>query len=200
MGQFWFYAVFNLFVLAMLALDLGVFHRKARPVTLREAATWTGVWVTLAILFNGWVYAAEGSEKALEFLTGYLIEYSLSLDNIFVFVLIFTVFAVPAAHQHRVLFWGILGALLMRGVMIAAGAALLARFHWVLYLFGGFLILTGIKMLLQRHQAAPDRNPLVRALRRVVPVTDDYAGERFFVRRAGRTWATPLLLVLLVLH
>lgn len=201
MDPLWFYMVFNLCVLAVLALDLGVFHRKAHAVTVREAATWSAVWATLALLFNGWVYAARGSEKGLEFLTGYLIEYSLSVDNIFVFVLIFGFFAVPPAYQHRVLFWGILGALAMRAGMIAAGAALLARFHWILYVFGGFLILTGIKMLFQRHEAAaPDRNPLIRALRRIVPVTDGYEGQRFFVRRAGKAWATPLFLVLLVVE
>jgi len=198
---FWLYAPFTLFVLAVLALDLGVLHRKARAVTLGEAGTWTGVWVALALLFNTWVYVSRGAERAIEFLTGYLIEYSLSVDNVFVFVLIFASFAVPAIHQHRVLFWGILGALAMRAAMIAAGAALLARFHWILYLFGGFLILTGIRILFRRHQAAaPGRDPLLRALRRIVPVTGGYEGQRFFVRRAGKAWATPLFLVLLVVE
>ncbi len=201
MDQFWPWAFFNLFVLAMLALDLGVFHRNAHAVTVEEAAAWTGVWVSLALLFNGWVYAAHGPEKALEFLTGYLIEYSLSVDNIFVFVLIFAAFAVPAACQHRILFWGILGALAMRAGMIAAGVALLARFHWLLYVFGGFLILTGCKMLFERARAvAPERNLLVRALRRFLPIAPGYEGNRFFLRRDGRLWATPLVVVLLVVE
>lgn len=201
MQGFRLYAPFTLLVLAVLALDLGVLHRKARAVTPGEAWTWTGVWVGLALVFNAWVYVSLGAERAIEFLTGYLIEYSLSVDNVFVFVLIFASFAVPAIHQHRVLFWGILGALAMRAAMIAAGAALLARFHWILYLFGGFLILTGVRMLFRRHQAAaPGRIPLLRALRRIVPVTGGYEGQRFFVRRAGKTWATPLFLVLLLVE
>ena len=201
MQGFWLYAPFTLFVLAVLALDLGVLHRKARAVTLGEAWTWTGVWVALALLFDAWVYATRGAGRAIEFLTGYLIEYTLSVDNVFVFVLIFGSFAVPAIHQHRVLFWGILGALAMRAAIIAAGAALLALFHWILYPFGSFLILTGIKMLFQRRQAAaPGRDPLLRALRRIVPVTGGYEGQRFFVRRAGKAWATPLFLVLLMVE
>jgi tellurite resistance protein TerC len=201
MQEFWLYAPFTLFVLAILALDLGVFHRRAHAVTLRQAGTWTGAWVALALLFNGWVYAAHGPEKALEFLTGYLVEYSLSVDNIFVFVTVFAFFAVPAAFQHRVLFWGILGALAMRGAMIAAGSALLARFHWALYLLGAFLVLTGLKMLFRRDaHAAPERNLLVRAFRWLLPVTEGYDGPRFFVRRRGSLHATPLLLVLLAVE
>jgi tellurite resistance protein TerC len=201
MQEFWLYAPFTLFVLAMLALDLGVFHRRAHAVTLREAGTWTGVWVALALLFNGWVYAAHGPEKALEFLTGYLVEYSLSVDNVFVFVTVFAYFAVPTAFQHRVLFWGILGALAMRAGMIAAGSALLARFHWALYLFGLILVLTGLRMFFRREaHVAPERNLLVRAFRRLLPVTGAYDGPRFFVRREGSLHATPLLLVLLVVE
>ncbi len=192
---------FNLFVLAMLALDLGVFHRKAHAVSTREAAGWTIVWVSLAFLFGVGVYFLRGAEKGLEFATGYLIEYSLSVDNIFVFVLIFTYFAVPAAYQHRVLFWGILGALVMRGLMIAAGAALLKEFHWIIYLFGAFLIVTGIRMARHRDtEIHPEQNPLVRLFRRLMPVTGEYHGERFFVRQAGKLAATPLFIALLMVE
>jgi TerC family integral membrane protein len=201
MQDFWLYVLFTFFVLVMLALDLGVFHREAHAVTLREAGTWTGVWVALALLFDGWVYASRGPEKALEFLTGYVVEYSLSVDNIFVIVMVFAFFAVPAALQHRVLFWGILGALAMRAGMIAAGSALLARFHWVLYLFGAFLVLTGLKMLFRREaHVDPERNLLVQAFRRLLPVTGGYEGARFLVRRKGSLHATPLLLALLVVE
>ncbi len=189
---------FNLFVLAMLALDLGVFHRKAHVVSLKEAMIWSVVWIALALLFNLGVYVWRGPESALEFFTGYLIEKSLSVDNIFVFVLIFSAFSVPAAFQHRVLFWGVLGALLMRGTLILAGSALLKEFHWIIYVFGAFLILTGIKLAIQRHaQQHPENNPLVKLVRRVLPMMSAYEGERFFVRRTGRWLATPLLLVLL---
>jgi len=197
----WPWLAFNAFVLGMLALDLGVFHRKAHAVTVREAATWSAVWVALALLFNIGIYLWKGQEPALQFLAGYLIEKSLSVDNIFVFVLVFTFFAVPAAYQHRVLFWGILGALVMRGIFIAAGAALLATFHWVIYVFGAFLVVTGIKMALVRgDQIHPDRNPLVRLTRRLMPVTNGYREDRFVVREGGKWVATPLLLVLLVVE
>jgi len=197
----WPWLAFNAFVLGMLALDLGVFHRKAHAVTVREAATWSAVWVALALIFNFGIYLWKGQEPALQFLAGYLIEKSLSVDNIFVFVLVFTFFAVPAAYQHRVLFWGILGALVMRGIFIAAGAALLATFHWVIYVFGAFLVVTGIKMALVRgDQIHPDRNPLVRLTRRLLPVTNGYREDRFVVREGGKWVATPLLLVLLVVE
>ena len=197
----WPWLAFNAFVLGMLALDLGVFHRKAHAVTVREAATWSAVWVALALLFNIGIYLWKGQEPALQFLAGYLIEKSLSVDNIFVFVLVFTFFAVPAAYQHRVLFWGILGALVMRGIFIAAGAALLATFHWVIYVFGAFLVVTGIKMALVRgDQIHPDRNPLVRLTRRLLPITNGYREDRFVVREGGKWVATPLLLVLLVVE
>ena len=207
----WMWIVFNLFVLGMLALDLGVFHRHAHVVTTREATIWSVVWIGLALLFNVGIYFFWGtivpgseysnSEAALAFLTGYLIEKSLSVDNIFVFALIFTYFAVPAAYQHRVLFWGIIGALIMRATLIAAGAALLKEVHWIIYVFGGFLILTGIKMALHKDQEIhPDQNPLVRFFRRLMPVTDDYVEDKFFVRRAGRLLATPLFLVLLMVE
>jgi tellurite resistance protein TerC len=192
---------FNLFVLAMLALDLGVFHRRARGVTVREAVGWTLVWVALALVFNGIVYFWQGPEAAGQFLTGYLVEKSLSVDNIFVFLLLFSYFRVPAQYQHRVLFWGVFSALVMRAGMIAVGAALISRFHWVLYLFGAFLVLTGIRIAFRSEQEIhPDRNPLVRLLRRLVPCTPDYHGPRFFVRVAGRRAATPLFVALLVVE
>lgn len=192
---------FNLFVLAMLALDLGVFHRAAHEVSLKEAAIWSAIWIALSLSFNLVIYLWRGPEVALQFFTGYLIEKALSVDNIFVFVLIFAAFGVPAVYQHRVLFYGILGALVMRGVLIGLGTALVSSSHWVLYLFGAFLIVTGIKMA--RHQTTevhPGQNPLVRLLRRFFPVTAEYAGQRFFVRRDGQRWATPLLVVLLVVE
>ena len=197
----WLWVLFNLFVLLMLALDLGVFHRKAHEVRLREALIWTAVWAALAVLFNLGVWHFAGSQKALEFLTGYLIEKSLSVDNVFVFALIFSYFAVPARVQHKVLFWGILGALAMRAVMIAVGAALITKFTWVIYVFGLFLIVTGIKMIVKREEEIhPERNPVVRVFKRWIPVTADYREDRFFVREGGRLWATPLFLVLLVVE
>jgi tellurite resistance protein TerC len=210
-GTIWLWVGFNLFVLAMLALDLGVFHRKAHIVSLREAAIWSIVWIGLAMLFNLGLYffwdkisfesTYSNSEAALAFFTGYLIEKSLSVDNIFVFVLIFTFFAVPALYQHRVLFWGILGALIMRGTLIAVGAALLKEFHWIIYVFGAFLIFTGIRMAMHKNEEMhPERNPLVRLLRRIMPVTENYEGDKFFIRRAGRLMATPLFLVLLLVE
>jgi len=171
----------------MLALDLAVFHRKAHAVSLREAFAWSIVWISLALIFNLGIYYVWGEEKALEFLTGYLIEKSLSVDNLFVFLVIFSYFAVPAMYQHRVLFWGILGALVMRAIFIATGAALLTAFHWMIYVFGGFLIITGIKLLLTGdHKLEPEKNPAVRLLRRVMHVTKEYDGQRFFVRVDGR--------------
>jgi tellurite resistance protein TerC len=197
----WLWIGFNLFVLAMLALDLGVFHRHAHVVSLREAATWSAVWVALALLFNLGVWHWAGAEKATEFLTGYLIEKSLSIDNIFVFALVFSYFAVPALYQHRVLFWGILGALAMRAAFIAAGSALIAEFHWILYVFGAFLVATGVKMAIApAHGLEPARNPVLRLVRRWIPVTDEYDGQRFFTRRAGVLTATPLFLVLVLVE
>ncbi len=193
--------VFNAFVLGMLALDLLVFHRKAHAVSLREAFTWSVVWISLALIFNLGIYYLWGSEKAMEFLAGYLIEKSLSVDNIFVFIMIFSYFAVPPMYQHRILFWGILGALIMRAIFIAAGAALLSAFHWIIYIFGGFLIITGIKMFFAGDEKIePEKNPAVVLLRRWMPITNDYQGQRFFVRIDGRLWATPLFVVLLVIE
>ncbi len=192
---------FNLFVLAMLAIDLGVFNRKTHVVSTREASIWVTVWVTLALLFGGILYVLRGYQSALEYFTGYVIEYSLSMDNIFVFVLIFSYFAVPAAYQHRVLFWGILGALVMRGVMIVAGAALIKQFHWIIYIFGAFLIFTGIRMARHKDEEVhPERNPLIRLVRRRLPVTENYEGSHFFVRRDGVLMATPLFIVLLMVE
>lgn len=195
------WAGFNFFVLCMLALDLGVFHRQAHEVKLKEALGWSAVWVALALLFNLGIYYWRGSEVALQFLTGYLIEKSLSVDNIFVFLLIFDYFRVPSLYQHKVLFWGIFGALVMRALLIAVGSALIVKFHWIIYLFGGFLVVTGIKMGLQEEVGIhPDQNPVVKLFKRLMPVTPDYQGDRFFVRREGRLWATTLFVVLLVVE
>ena len=200
-GSFWMWVGFLAFVLGMLALDLGVFHRRAHVVSLKESAVWSAVWVALALAFNGLLWAAFGAEPGMAFLTGYLIEKALSVDNIFVFVLIFGAFSVPAAYQHRVLFWGILGALLMRAVFIGLGSALIASFHWVIYLFGAFLLVTGIKMLLLRNQAFdPRANPVFRLFRRLVPAVEEYHGPAFTVVREGRRLATPLLLVLVAVE
>jgi tellurite resistance protein TerC len=178
-----------------------VFHRQAHAVSLKESLAWTAVWVALALLFNAGVWHYAGSQKALEFFTGYLIEKSLSVDNIFVFALLFSYFAVPLKYQHKVLFWGILGALVMRAVMIGAGAALITRFSWIIYLFGAFLILTGIKMIVKREeQIHPERNPVVRWFKRLMPVTSDYREDRFFVHENGVRMATPLFVVLLLVE
>jgi len=199
--QHWFWIGFNLFVLAMLALDLGVFHRRAHVVSLREAIIWTVVWISLAMIFNLGLWYLAGPQKALEFFTGYLIEYSLSVDNIFVFALLFSYFAVPAKYQHRVLFWGILGALVMRAVMIIAGTLLIAKFAWIIYVFGGFLILTGIKMIVKKEEEIhPENNPVVRWFKRLMPVTAGYREDKFFVRENGVRMATPLFVVLLLVE
>jgi tellurite resistance protein TerC len=192
---------FTLLVLVMLGLDLGVFHRRVHEVGVREALLWTMVWISLALVFNVAVYFWFGSERALEFLTGYLIEKALSVDNIFVFLVLFAYFAVPPALQHRVLFWGIVGALVMRAIFILLGAALLQSFHWVIYIFGGFLVLTGVKLLLQRgSELHPERNPLFRQFRRLLPAVGDFRGSRFTVVENGKRYATPLLLVLLAIE
>lgn len=211
MATSWIWIAFNLFIVSMLALDLGVFHRKAKSLPLKEAMGWVATWTALALLFNLAIYffwsdffPASGygrGEAAFLFLTGYLIEISLSVDNLFVIALIFSGFAVPAAYQHRVLFWGILGALLMRGAMIAGGAALIREFHWVIYIFGGFLVFTGIKMLLHKEKEFhPDKSLFIRLLRRVLPVSDRFEQDRFFVRRAGILMATPLFMVLVLIE
>ncbi|HSD09398.1 MAG TPA: TerC family protein [Candidatus Binatia bacterium] len=192
---------FSVFVLAMLALDLGVIHRRAHAVHVGEALVWSLIWIALALLFNVGVYLWFGYERALEFLTGYLVEKSLSVDNLFVFSVLFSSFAVPAALQHRVLLWGIVGALVMRAILIVIGTALLQRFHWFVYVFGALLILTGIKLLAQRSvEVHPERNLLFRLLRRVLPSVGDYRGSRFFIVEAGRRYATPLFLVLVAVE
>jgi tellurite resistance protein TerC len=205
--QIWLWVGFNVFVLAMLALDLGVFHRNAHEVSVKEAASWSAVWVLLALGFNGGIYHFMGKQAGLEFLAGYLIEKALSVDNIFVFVLIFSYFRVPPKYQHRVLFWGILGALLMRGVMIGLGAYLIHRFHWILYLFGAFLVWTGYRMARQDERAIePEANPVLRLIRRFVPITSTYHGQSFFAREpAGSEGgmhrvATPLFVVLVLVE
>jgi tellurite resistance protein TerC len=204
----WFYLGFTVFVLAMLALDLGVFHRKAHTVSVREAVRWSALWITLALVFNVlfYRYAASnfgpevGGRLALEFLAGYVVEYTLSVDNMFVFVVIFSFFAVPSPLQHQVLFYGILGALVFRALFIALGSVLLS-YHAIVILFGVVLILTGVRMLWHDSaQASPDRNPLVRLTRRLMPVTDEFHGKHFFVRIAGRQHATPLFLALMAIE
>ena len=210
-GMIWLWIGFNVFVLMMLALDLGVFHRKSHAVSIKEATIWSVVWISISLLFNLGIYlfwdrlvpgsSYTNDQAALAFFTGYIIEKSLSVDNIFVFVLIFTFFTVPAAYQHRVLFWGIIGALLMRGTLIAIGAVLLKEFHWIIYLFGGFLIFTGIRMAFhQNEEVHPEQNPLVKLLRKIMPVTENYEDDKFFIRRAGKLFATPLFLVLLLIE
>jgi tellurite resistance protein TerC len=195
------WAAFNGFVLLMLALDLGVFHRKSHVVNVKEAMIWTVVWIVLALGFAGGIYYWRGTGPMLQFVAGYLIEKSLSVDNLFVFLVLFSYFKVPPAYQHKVLFWGILGALVMRAALIAVGAALISRFHWTMYVFGGFLLLTGIKLALQKGEGVhPERNVVVKLFRRIWPVTDHYADGRFFVTRDGRRWATPLFLVLLTVE
>jgi len=192
---------FNVFVLAMLALDLGVFHRKSHEVSVREALTWTAIWITLSMCFNLFVYYYFDKEKALEFFTGYLIEKSLSVDNIFVIILIFSYFQVPSAYQHKVLFWGILGALVMRAIFILTGVELIHRFHWLIYIFGGFLVYTGIRMLTSSDlKIDPEKNPLVKLARKVMPITPSFEGDRFFVKQEGKTWATPLFLVVILIE
>jgi tellurite resistance protein TerC len=199
--QFWMWGGFNLFVLLMLAVDLGIFHRKAHVVSVREALTWSAVWITLALIFNVVLYFWQGPEPALQFLTGYLIEKSLSVDNIFVFLVIFSYFQVPQQYQHKVLFWGVLSALVMRAALILVGAALIQHFHWVIFLFGAFLVFTGIRTALHAEPGLdPERNPLIRLVKRFVPVAPDHVRDHFFTRIDGRLWATPLFVTLLVVE
>jgi tellurite resistance protein TerC len=204
----WVWVAFNLCVLTILAIDLGVFHRKAHEVTVREAAGWTATWITLSLLFNYAIYHYLGPTAGLEFLTGYLIEQALSVDNIFVFVLIFTYFSVPKRFQHRILFWGILGALILRGTMIGMGTFLIHRFEWILYVFGAFLVYTGIRMAMVEEQGIDvEANPVIKYLRRLLPITTRYHGQRFFVREpvegksgATKLVATPLFVVLVMVE
>jgi tellurite resistance protein TerC len=217
----WLYGLFTLFVLAMLALDLGVFHRKEHSVSIKEASIWTGVWIVLALAFNFLIYQyalwkfpqdprlmsvpgfdpnAAAWNVSLEFLTGYIVEKSLSVDNIFIFVVVFAYFAIPTVYQHRVLFYGIIGALVFRAIFIGAGSWLM-QFHWVIYIFGGFLIITGLKMMFAAEKEIdPEKNLLIRAFKRLMPVTHELHGKHFFVRDHGRWAATPLLIALLFLE
>jgi tellurite resistance protein TerC len=188
-------------VLFLLSLDLGVFHRRAHAVSFREALFWSIVWIVLSLSFGTWIYGTFGRQHGLEFFAGYLIEYALSVDNVFVFIIIFSYFSVPARLHHRVLFWGILGALIMRLTFILAGAALISSFHWIIYLFGAFLLFTGIKILRQDEaEVEPGRNPAVRLFRRLIPMTSDYQSGKFFTRENGRIAATPLALVLVTVE
>ncbi len=207
MTQTTLFIAFNLGVLAVLAIDLGIFNRTAHAPSFREASAWSSVWISLSLGFAGVIYMQMGTKPALEFLTGYLIEYSLSIDNIFVILLIFSYFRIPDKYQHRVLFWGILGALVMRGAMIAAGAYLIERFHWIIYVFGAFLVFTGIRMAMHdESDIEPEANPILRLVRRLVPVTHDYRGQHFFVRESPKAgmpatlMATPLFIVLVLVE
>ncbi len=207
MQHTWMWAAFAVIVIAMMALDLGVFHRTAHSVRPREAFAWSAVWVTLAACFAGALWKLDGHQTAIEFTAGYIVEQALSVDNLFVFLLLFSYFKVPDALQHRVLFWGILGALVLRALMISAGAVLLGRFHWIIYVFGAFLVATGIRMLVQDDaEMEPERNPVLKLVRRLVPVTDHFEGDRFFTRapwgadRVMRTVATPLFVVLVLVE
>jgi len=192
---------FGILVIGMLALDLGVFQRRAHFPSMKEALIWSAVWIIMAFSFNLFVFLKLGSVKALEFFAGYVVEEALSVDNLFVFVIIFSYFAVPPEFQHRVLYWGVLSAVVMRAVFIVAGAALVAQFHWVLYLFGIFLIYTAVRLALQKEaEVHPERNPFVRYCRRFFPMTQSYEGSRFFVHRDGKRFITPLLLVLVMIE
>lgn len=206
MNEMWLWVGFNVFILLMLALDLGVFHRKSEVISIRESVFWSILWVVVALAFNAGVYYLKGAGAGAEFLTGYLIERALSMDNIFVFLLLFSFFRIPAAYQHKVLFWGIIGALIMRGAMIGAGTYLIHHFHWLIYLFGAFLIVTGARMLMTDEEPEPQNNPIVRWLWARVPVTSELQKDKFFVHMpehplAQFGWvATPLFLVLLTVE
>ncbi|WP_299526735.1 TerC family protein [uncultured Lutibacter sp.] len=192
---------FLAFVFIMLALDLGVFHRKSHIVKIKEALIWSAIWISIAMLFNYGIYVYMGKEKAIEFLTGYVIEKSLSVDNLFVFIMIFSYFNVNPKFQHKILFWGILGALIMRAFFIFAGVALIAKFHWIIYIFGGFLVFTGIKMLFHKDEKIePEKNLLVRLFKKFMPVTTEEQGDKFFVKIKGKTFATQLFIVLLLVE
>ncbi|MCC6936146.1 MAG: TerC family protein [Thermomicrobiales bacterium] len=201
MGSPWLWIGFTVFVLVLLTLDLGIFHRRPHAISVREAALWTAGWATLAAIFNVGVFYWAGSERGLEFTAGYLVELALSVDNMFVFALIFGWFAVPRAYQHRVLFWGILGALVMRLAFILVGSALLSTFHWIIYIFGVFLIFTGYKILREKGtHIDPEKNIALRLFRRVMPITNEYHGQRFTIIEAGKRVATPLLAVLVLIE
>jgi tellurite resistance protein TerC len=196
------YVIFTAFIIAMLMIDLGVLQRKEKDVKIKEALGWSAFWIGLAMLFNFGLYLWHGKDASLQFFTGYLIELSLSVDNLFVFVLIFMYFKVPSLYQHKVLFWGIIGAQVMRGLLIGIGVALISTFHWILYLFGIFLVITGVKMGFQKEEmeVRPERNILVRLVKKFVPVTAGYHGSRFFVKHEGRRYATLLFIVVIVVE
>ena len=200
-GSNWLWIGFCIFIFTMLSLDLGLFNRRAHTIKYREAWIWSAVWVTLALIFAGIVFHYQGSQRGFEFLTGYLIELSLSVDNLFVFLLIFSYFKVPAKFQHRVLFWGVMGALVMRLTMISVGAALINRFHWIIYIFGAFLVYTGIRMFWHEDtDMQPDQMPVVRAVTRFLPITRHYEEQKFFTKVNGKRTGTLLLLVLIVVE
>jgi tellurite resistance protein TerC len=196
-----FWIIFNAFVVIMLALDLGVFHRKSQEVSVKEALIWTFVWISLALIFNVIIYFWRGQQQALEYFTGYLVEKALSVDNIFVFIMIFTYFQVPAKYQHKVLFWGIIGALIMRVIFIFAGVALLEKFHFTIYIFGALLIFTGIKMFNHSNsKIEPDKNPVLKFFKKFIPVSQTLHDDNFFTRIDGKRYATPLFLVLIIIE
>lgn len=195
------WTAFNVFVLGMLALDLGVFHKKSEEISVKNALVWTVIWVSLAMGFNLFIYYYFGRQEAIEFFTGYIIEKSLSVDNIFVIIMIFSYFHVPNAYQHKVLFWGILGALIMRVIFIFAGIELIHRFHWLIYIFGGFLIVTALRMIFAAEEKLqPEKNPVVKLVRRIFRVTPSFEGDQFFVRRNLKLWATPLFVVVILIE
>ncbi len=198
------WVIFGVVVIFMLALDLGVLNRKSHTISLREALIWSGIWIGISLLFNVWVYWYMGATPAIEFFTAYLLEKSLSVDNIFVFIMIFSYFSVDPKYQHRILFWGILGALIMRGIMIAAGVALIHQFHWIIYIFGLFLIFTGIKMAMAKDDdgGSPENNPVLKLIQRqkIVPVINVYSNGKFFVKEGGRWMITSLFVVLLIVE
>ncbi|MCX9084069.1 MAG: TerC family protein [Candidatus Methanoperedens sp.] len=196
-----FWIGFIVLIFILLALDLGVFNRKAHTIKIKEALLLSLFWISISVMFNIWIYFQFGEQKAFEFLTGYVIEKALSVDNLFVFVMIFSYFHVPSAYQHKILFWGILGALIMRAIFIAAGITLIEQFHAVIYIFGAFLVITGIKMAIMGDKKIdPEKNPVLKYLRKVMPVSEDYHDDKFFIKRAGKYVATPLFVVLVVIE
>ena len=195
------WVIFAVALIGLLSLDLFVFHREAKPVRMREASAWVAVWVSLGLAFGGWIFLTRGSTSGAEYLAGYLIEYSLSMDNVFVFAVLFAYFGVPAAYQHRLLFWGVFGAIVFRAIFILAGTALLESFHIVVYIFGALLLFTAWRMVTAgAENVDPAKNPFLRLMRRVVPVTHEFEGQKFFTRRDGRLWATPLFAALVVIE
>jgi tellurite resistance protein TerC len=196
--EIYFWIGFVSFLALMLAIDLGIFHRKSHTVSFKESLGWTLVWIALAMIFAAIVYYWKGSDKAIEFITGYVIELSLSIDNLFIFILVFSYFHVPQQYQHKVLFWGILGALVMRVIFIFAGVALISKFHWIIYVFGAIIIVSGVKMLFQKDKKIePEKNPLIRLVKKMIPVTNEYHGDQFFIKIKNGAWAaTPLFIVL----